>query len=154
MIDWFTDFDWLIYWFIDLFIYILCLNLFKTFYLNFIIVINITIIGEGRVREFIIYRCTWTKCFVYQLKKMFFFKYFGFFTLIFSCCKCLFSEEVVCSGHSHLQKMYLDEVFCIPVDKMFEYLFTDSVFFRQFVTSRKTYGKQIYTFIVPSCRIL
>ena len=49
--------------------------------------------------------------------------------------------EVVCSGHQHLEKLYLDEVFNLNVDKVFENIFTDSPFFRVFVGSQKTFGQ-------------
>ncbi|XP_070202232.1 protein Aster-B-like [Littorina saxatilis] len=48
-------------------------------------------------------------------------------------------SEVPCSGHEHLEKLYLDEVFNLNADKVFENLFTDSAFFRVFVGSRKTF---------------
>ncbi|XP_071095705.1 protein Aster-B-like [Haliotis cracherodii] len=51
--------------------------------------------------------------------------------------------EVTCSGHEHLEKCYLDEVFNLSVDQAFEYLFTDSAFFRQFVASRKTFELEL-----------
>ncbi|XP_059148793.1 protein Aster-B-like isoform X2 [Physella acuta] len=47
--------------------------------------------------------------------------------------------EYFCAGHDHLEKMYLDEVFSINIDTVFECLFTDSPFFRHFVSSRKTF---------------
>nr|KAG5706742.1 hypothetical protein BaRGS_007245 [Batillaria attramentaria] len=49
------------------------------------------------------------------------------------------SGEVACAGHDHLEKLYLDEVFNLNVDKVFENIFTDSAFFRTFVGSRKTF---------------
>ena len=49
--------------------------------------------------------------------------------------------EVACSGHEHLEKLYLDEVFNLNVDKVFENIFTDSPFFRVFVGSQKTFGE-------------
>lgn len=48
-------------------------------------------------------------------------------------------SEVACSGHDHLEKLYLDEVFNLNIDKVFENIFTDSAFFGQFVGSRKTF---------------
>ncbi|XP_025101004.1 GRAM domain-containing protein 1B-like isoform X1 [Pomacea canaliculata] len=48
-------------------------------------------------------------------------------------------SEVMCVGHDHLEKLYLDEVFGLNVDKMFENMFSDSPFFRMFVGSRKTF---------------
>ncbi|XP_076457671.1 protein Aster-B-like [Babylonia areolata] len=48
-------------------------------------------------------------------------------------------SEVACSGHDHLEKLYLDEVFNLNVDKVFENIFTDSAFFRVFVGSRRTF---------------
>lgn len=48
-------------------------------------------------------------------------------------------SEVACSGHDHLEKLYLDEVFNLNVDKVFENIFTDSPFFRMFVGSRRTF---------------
>ncbi|XP_055958591.1 protein Aster-B [Patella vulgata] len=51
--------------------------------------------------------------------------------------------EVACSGHDHLEKLYVDEVFNISVDKMFTLLFTDTPFFRIFVESRKTFDVEI-----------
>ncbi|XP_029636054.1 protein Aster-B isoform X4 [Octopus sinensis] len=55
--------------------------------------------------------------------------------------KCPSEEtgEIICTGHEHFSKTYMNEVFSIPVDKMFEYLFTDSPFFRHFAEVRKTY---------------
>lgn len=47
--------------------------------------------------------------------------------------------EIICTEHDHFSKTYMNEVFSIPVDKMFEYLFTDSPFFRCFAETRKTY---------------
>ncbi|CAG5134776.1 unnamed protein product [Candidula unifasciata] len=47
--------------------------------------------------------------------------------------------EYFCNGHNHLEKMYLDEVFSMNIDTVFECLFTDSLFFRNFVASRKTF---------------
>lgn len=37
--------------------------------------------------------------------------------------------------------MYLDEVFNMNIDMVFQCLFTDSTFFRNFVDSRKTFGE-------------
>ena len=51
------------------------------------------------------------------------------------------TDEVACNGHDHLEKLYLDEVFNLNVDKVFENVFTDSPFFRVFVGSRKTFGQ-------------
>lgn len=42
----------------------------------------------------------------------------------------------------------MNEVFSIPVDKMFEYLFTDSPFFRSFAETRKTYGEYFFRFLL------
>ncbi|BFZ25473.1 hypothetical protein BsWGS_28512 [Bradybaena similaris] len=47
--------------------------------------------------------------------------------------------EYFCNGHNHLEKMYLDEVFNMNIDIVFQCLFTDSPFFRNFVDSRKTF---------------
>ncbi|CAG5123979.1 unnamed protein product [Candidula unifasciata] len=47
--------------------------------------------------------------------------------------------EYICESQDHLEKLYLDEVFNINIDTVFEYLFTDSQFFRNFVGSRKTF---------------
>lgn len=47
--------------------------------------------------------------------------------------------EIICTEHDHFSRTYMNEVFSIPVDKMFEYLFTDSPFFRSFAETRKTY---------------
>ncbi|BFZ13804.1 hypothetical protein BsWGS_16843 [Bradybaena similaris] len=47
--------------------------------------------------------------------------------------------EFLCESQDHLEKLYLDEVFNINIDHVFEYLFTDSQFFRNFVGSRKTF---------------
>ncbi|GFS26913.1 GRAM domain-containing protein 1B-like [Elysia marginata] len=47
--------------------------------------------------------------------------------------------EFFCEGQDHLEKMYLDEVFNLNIDSVFECLFTDSAFFRAFVGSRKTF---------------
>ncbi|XP_005113135.2 protein Aster-B [Aplysia californica] len=47
--------------------------------------------------------------------------------------------EYLCAGRDHLEKMYLDEVFNINIDTVFQCLFTDSPFFRNFVGSRKTF---------------
>lgn len=54
----------------------------------------------------------------------------------------------MCVGHDHLEKLYLDEVFGLNVDKMFENMFSDSPFFRMFVGSRKTFGENAcYDFV-------
>ncbi|XP_064595531.1 protein Aster-B-like isoform X2 [Liolophura sinensis] len=47
--------------------------------------------------------------------------------------------EVICTGHDHFEKMYMNEVFNMSVDKAFELLFTDSKFFRDFVGGNKTF---------------
>ena len=49
--------------------------------------------------------------------------------------------EYFCPGQDHLEKMYLDETFTMNIDQVFEALFTDSQFFRDFVSSRKTNGQ-------------
>lgn len=49
--------------------------------------------------------------------------------------------EVLCEGHEHQGFNGLDEVFHMSVDQLFEYLFTDHQFYRDFVEARKTYGK-------------
>ncbi|ESO93750.1 hypothetical protein LOTGIDRAFT_104744, partial [Lottia gigantea] len=51
--------------------------------------------------------------------------------------------EVACSGHDHLEKLYVDEVFNMNIDKMFTLLFTDTPFYRIFVESRKTFDLDI-----------
>ena len=49
---------------------------------------------------------------------------------------------VTCSGHEHKKEhIYLDEVYHFNVDKLFELLFTDSEFYRNFLNARKTFGK-------------
>lgn len=45
--------------------------------------------------------------------------------------------EVVCSDHDHFPKLACNEVYQIPVDKMFELIFTDCPFFRHFTRARK-----------------
>ncbi|XP_052804173.1 protein Aster-B-like isoform X2 [Mya arenaria] len=45
--------------------------------------------------------------------------------------------EIVCSEHDHLSKLAHNEVYHIPVDTMFELLFTDCEFFRAFISARK-----------------
>lgn len=45
--------------------------------------------------------------------------------------------EVVCSDHDHLPKLACNEVYQIPVDKLFELIFTDCPFFRHFTRARK-----------------
>jgi len=47
---------------------------------------------------------------------------------------------VLCEGHDHKNIQCLDEVFAIPIDKMFEILFSDSQLFRAFMEARKTSG--------------
>ena len=49
---------------------------------------------------------------------------------------------VTCSGHEHKNEhIYLDEVYHFNVDQLFELLFTDSEFYRNFLNARKTFGK-------------
>lgn len=54
----------------------------------------------------------------------------------------------MCVGHEHQGLTHLNEVFYIPVEKLYEHLFTDSVFFREFVQRRKTYGKKLAYYIL------
>ena len=51
------------------------------------------------------------------------------------------AEEVLCSGHDHQGLVHLNDVFYLPVDKLFEHLFTDCKFQRDFLAFRKTYGE-------------
>lgn len=50
----------------------------------------------------------------------------------------VFIGENACDNHEHGGKMALDEVFGLDVDYVFEILFTDSQFYRDFLASRKT----------------
>ncbi|CAD5123225.1 DgyrCDS11585 [Dimorphilus gyrociliatus] len=50
----------------------------------------------------------------------------------------VFVGENVCESHEHGGKMALNDVFGLDVDYMFELLFTDSQFYRDFLASRKT----------------
>ena len=72
-----------------------------------------------------------------------------------NCFMCVCSlGEVECCGHDHLEKLYLDEVFNISVDKLFKNLFSDSDFFRHFVLSRKTFGIDFqWAFVALLCNI-
>ncbi|KAL3886103.1 hypothetical protein ACJMK2_026124 [Sinanodonta woodiana] len=45
--------------------------------------------------------------------------------------------EVVCSEHDHLPKLAHNEVYQMPVDKLFELILTDCPFFRNFTEARK-----------------
>ncbi|KAK3587699.1 hypothetical protein CHS0354_042485 [Potamilus streckersoni] len=45
--------------------------------------------------------------------------------------------EVVCSEHEHLPKLAHNEVYQMPVDKLFELILTDCPFFRNFTEARK-----------------
>lgn len=47
----------------------------------------------------------------------------------------------LCENHDHPGKLYLDEVFSIDVDQMFQLLFTDCEFYLEFTRARKTSGK-------------
>ncbi|XP_074653510.1 protein Aster-B-like isoform X2 [Tubulanus polymorphus] len=47
--------------------------------------------------------------------------------------------EVTCAGHDHLHLTMIDEIFHINVDTMFNNLFTDSAFFREFYDIRKIF---------------
>ncbi len=48
---------------------------------------------------------------------------------------------MTCSGHEHkVDLVYLDEVFHLNVDQLFQLLFTDSEFYRHFLQLRKTFG--------------
>ncbi|CAD5118930.1 DgyrCDS7605 [Dimorphilus gyrociliatus] len=49
----------------------------------------------------------------------------------------MFTENL-CESHEHPGKLYLDEVFSIDVDQMFQLLFTDSEFYLEFIRARKT----------------
>ena len=46
-----------------------------------------------------------------------------------------------CSAHEHLEINAVDEVVDIPVDTLFQHIFTDSVVFRNFLNTRKTFGE-------------
>ena len=52
--------------------------------------------------------------------------------------------EVVCSEHDHLMKLAHNEVYQIPVNKLFELLFTDSEFYRMFINARKYTGGELW----------
>ena len=65
------------------------------------------------------------------------------------CTQCLHLVVVVvfvvgslveCSGHEHNGFTSLDDVFAIPVDRMFDLLFTDSQMYLDFIKARKTFG--------------
>ncbi|ELU06592.1 hypothetical protein CAPTEDRAFT_213042 [Capitella teleta] len=47
--------------------------------------------------------------------------------------------EVECAGHEHLDIVGVDSVYAVSVDKMFEWLFSDSSFYRDFQETRKTF---------------
>ncbi|XP_064651386.1 protein Aster-B-like isoform X2 [Lineus longissimus] len=49
--------------------------------------------------------------------------------------------EVTCTGHNHFRITVMNEVFQISVDQMFAHLFTDSTFFRDLTSYRKTYDR-------------
>lgn len=49
-------------------------------------------------------------------------------------------EVMLCAEHSHFERSMLDEVFHIPVEKMFEMLFTESAFYNEFQTRRGSKG--------------
>ena len=55
---------------------------------------------------------------------------------------------VECSGHEHNGFTSLDDVFAIPVDRMFDLLFTDSQMYLDFIKARKTFGP--YTNHLPT----
>lgn len=48
--------------------------------------------------------------------------------------------EIVCSEHDHFTKLAHNEVYQIPLEKLFELLFTDSEFFRNFVEKARKYS--------------
>ncbi|KAI0212347.1 Protein Aster-B [Lamellibrachia satsuma] len=58
-------------------------------------------------------------------------------------------EEVLCEGHEHKNIQCLDEVFSIPIDRMFEILFSDTKLFRAFMEARKTSDLQMTTWTDP-----
>lgn len=52
-------------------------------------------------------------------------------------------EVTLCSEHAHFEKPMIDEVYTIPVEKMFEMLFTESDFYSEIQTRR---GSKDFTF--------
>lgn len=56
----------------------------------------------------------------------------------------LLVEEVRCDNHDHPGFVTLNEVFDLSCDQIFELLFTESDFYRDFVTARKTYGEPLF----------
>lgn len=65
-------------------------------------------------------------------------------SLITSCSQrrptYLIEEVTLCSEHAHFEKPMIDEVYNIPVEKMFEMLFTESDFYSEIQTRRGSKG--------------
>ena len=58
-------------------------------------------------------------------------------------------DDVQCTGHEHNGFTSLDDIFYIPVDRMYELLFTDSQMYKDFIAARKTYGVYMDFFEAP-----
>ena len=57
-------------------------------------------------------------------------------------CVCVCTGgEVECAGHEHMELVGVDSTYNIPLDKLFEMIFTDSTFYSDFTKARKTFGK-------------
>ena len=48
---------------------------------------------------------------------------------------------VECVGHEHNGFTSLDDVFSIPIEQMFDYIFTESKLYLDFIAARKTFGE-------------
>ena len=46
-----------------------------------------------------------------------------------------------CTSHEHNGFPSLDDVFNIPIDRLFDFIFTDSKLYLDFIAARKTFGK-------------
>ena len=63
---------------------------------------------------------------------------------IFTCSQaitCFVDEVTLCTEHAHYEKPMIDEVYNIPVEKMFEMLFTESDFYNELQTRRGSKGQ-------------
>ena len=73
------------------------------------------------------------------------------------CTVTMVSDEVVCSGHEHLDIDVIESVYNFSVDKLFEMIFTDSQLYRHFTEVKKTKGRSspyIYIYIYIYSRAL
>ena len=49
--------------------------------------------------------------------------------------------EALCADHEHFGNLYLDEVYNLNIDTLFNMIFNDSPFYNSFIKSRRSFGK-------------